>query len=93
MKRNKVVKDNVDDMIYQLLNYIDCSNLPEDEVNTLIYEILSSIIVWNCDWDPENIDMNSLTHQVIDICTDLPVLILKSIENQVNIHGYRETGD
>lgn len=93
MKRNLKVKKNVDDMIYQVLNYIDYSKLPEAEAELLVYEILSTIVLWNCDWNPENIDMNSLTYQVTDICTHLPVLILKSIEDQVKIHGYRETGE
>ena len=93
MKRNLEVKNDVDDMIYQVLNYIDCSNLPEDEAELLVYEILSSIVVWNCDWNPENIDMKSLIYQVTDICTRLNVAILESIEQSVKNHGYRETGE
>ena len=92
-KRNFKVKKNVDDMIYQVLNYIDHSKLPEDEAELLVYEILSSIVVWNCDWDPENIDMKSLVLQVTNICTNLNVAILNSIEDTVKKRGYRRTGE
>lgn len=93
MKRNLKVKKNVDDMIYQVLNYIDHSKLPEDENELLVYEILSTIVIWTCNWDPENIDMKSLALQVTDICIKLNVAILSSIEDMVKKHGYRETGE
>ncbi len=93
LNRNLKVKKNVDDMIYQILNYIDHSKLPEVEVDLLVYEILSTIVVWNCDWDPENIDMKSLALQVTDICVSLNDAILKSTENMVKKYGYRETGE
>lgn len=93
MKRNLKVMKNVDDMIYQVLNYIDHSKLPEDEVELLVYEILSTIVVWNCDWNPENIDITSLALQVTDMCANLNVAILGSIEDKVKINGFRETGE
>lgn len=65
MKRNMKVKNNVDDMIYQVLNYIDHSNLPDDEAETLVYEILSSIIMWNCDWDLKKLIWHLLLHKSI----------------------------
>ena len=80
-------------MIYQVLSYINHSKLPEDEAELLVYEILSTIVAWKCDWNPENIDMQSLTLQVTNICVNLNIVILESIEDMVKKHGYRETGE
>jgi hypothetical protein len=87
------VKNNVDDMIYQVLNYIDHSKLPDDEAETLVYEILSTIIMWNCDWDPENIDLESIGTQVNKMLLMLSIAIPANLEECIKIAGYRETGE
>lgn len=92
-KRNIKVKDNVDDMIFQVLDYIDHSNLPDDEAETLVFEILSSIILWDCDWDPENIDMKSVIKQINDILLTLSIIIPKNLDKCVKQYGYRVTGE
>ena len=86
------VKNNVDDMIYQVLNYIDHSNLPEDEAETIVFEILSSIIMWNCDWDPENVDMTSVIKQVNETLITLSVIIPEKLDESLK-HGYKVTGE
>ena len=93
MKRNLEVKKNVDDMIFQVLNYINKSGVPDDEAEVLVYEILSSIIMWNCEWDPENIDITSVTQQVQAICTNLVATIPHTLQKQINEHGYRLSGE
>ena len=94
MKRNLEVKNNVDDMIFQVLDYINHSNLPDDEAETLVYEILSSIIMWNCDWDPEHIDMKSIGSQVNEMLLRLSIAIPAGLEESVkNGWIYRETGE
>lgn len=93
MKRNMKVKNNVDDMIYQVLNYIDHSNLPDDEADVLVYEILSAIIVWNCNWNPENIDIASVITQINEMLVKLAFIIPSTLEDDVKKFGYRETGE
>lgn len=93
MKRNMKVKNNVDDMIYQVLNYIDHSNLPDDEAETLVYEILSSIIMWNCDWDTEKIDMASITTQVYKILLTLSIVIPERLIESIERSGIKVTGE
>lgn len=93
MKRNMKVKNNVDDMIYQVLNYIDHSNLSDDEAETLVYEILSTIIMWNCDWNPEKIDMASITTQVHKILLTLSIVIPERLIESVERGGIKVTGE
>lgn len=92
MKRNEKVKNNVDDMIYQVLNYIDHCNLPDDEVKTLVIELLSMIIIWNCEWNPEEVDMASIITQVNDMLLILSISIPGSLLKNLEKYGYRETG-
>lgn len=93
MKRNMKVKNNVDDMIYQVLNYIDHSNLSDDEAETLVYEILSTIIMWNCDWNPENIDMESIGAQVNKMLLMLSIAIPEGLIESVERGGIKVTGE
>ena len=93
MKRNMKVKNNVDDMIYQVLNYIAHSNLPDDEAKTLVIEMLSSIIMWNCEWNPEDIDMASIIAQVNDLLLKLSIIIPQNLVNDLEKHGYRIRGE
>ena len=93
MKRNMKVKNNVDDMIYQVLNYIDHSNLSDDEAETLVYEILSTIIMWNCDWNPEKIDMASITTQVYKILLTLSIVIPERLIESIERGGIKVTGE
>ena len=93
MKRNLKVKKNVDDMIYQVLNYINYSNLPDDEAETLVMEVLSAIIMWNCDWDPENVDMASVIKQVNNTLLTLSIIIPNNLNENLKNHGYRITGE
>ena len=87
------VKNNVDDMIYQVLNYIDHSNLPDDEAEALVYEILSTIIMWNCDWNPEKIDMASITTQVHKILLTLSIVIPERLIESIERGGIKVTGE
>lgn len=93
MKRNLEVKENVDDMIFQVLNYISKSHLPDAEAETLVYEILSSIIMWKLDWDPENVDMKSVIEQINVMLANLAIIIPSELLNCVNKYGYQETGE
>ena len=93
MKRNMKVKNNVDDMIYQVLNYIDHSNLSDDEAEALVYEILSTIIMWNCDWNPEKIDMASITTQVHKILLTLSIVIPERLIESIERGGIKVTGE
>ena len=93
MKRNMEVKKNVDDMIYQVLNYISKSHLSDAEAETLVYEILSSIIMWNIEWDPENVDMKSVIEQINVMLAKLAVTIPAALLDNVNKLDYRETGE
>ena len=93
MKRNMEVKNNVDDMIYQVLNYIDYSNLPDEEAEILVYEILSSIIMWNCDWDPENVDIGSIGIQVNRMLIELSIAIPARLNECIERFGYKITGE
>ena len=93
MKRNMKIKNNVDDMIYQVLNYIDHSKLPDDEAEILVFEILSTIVTWNCSFDPNNINMNDLSLQITNTCLKLNALLIDSIENNIKEYGYRVTGE
>lgn len=93
MKRNMEVKDNVDDMIYQVLNYINYSNLPDDEAYTLVMEILSTIMVWNCEFDPEHIDMESLITQVNKQLLILSIEIPGKLKESIERNGYKITGE
>ena len=87
------VKNNVDDMIYQVLNYIDHSNLSDDEAEALVYEILSTIIMWNCDWNPEKIDMASITTQVHKILLTLSIVIPERLIESIERGGIKVTGE
>lgn len=87
------VKKNVDDMIYQVLNYISKSHLPDAEAETLVYEILSTIIMWNVDWDSENVDMKFVIEQINVMLANLAISIPSELLNCVNKYGYRETGE
>lgn len=91
MKRNLDVKKNVDEMIYQTLNYIAASKLSDAEVEALVYEILASVIVWNCDWNPEDLDMQSITDQVTETCANTSLFILRDLRKMVKEYGWRET--
>lgn len=93
MKRNMKVKNNVDDMIFEVLNYIVNSKLPDDEAETLVFEILSTIVTWNCDFDPNNLDMVDLRLQITNTCLKLNALLIASVEENIKEHGYRVTGE
>ena len=93
MKRNLEVKKNVDEMIYQTLNYIAASKLPDAEAETLVYEILSSIIMWNLEWDPENVDMKSVIEQINVMLANLAISIPAALLDNINKLDYRETGE
>ena len=93
MKRNMEVKKNIDDMIYQVLNYISKSHLPDAEAETLVYEMLSSIIMWSIEWDPENVDMKSVIEQINVMLAKLAVSIPAALLDNINKLDYRETGE
>lgn len=93
MERNMTVKNNVDDMIYQVLNYIYYSNLPDDEVETLVFEILSTIMLWDCDWNPEKVDMASIVKQINNIFLKLSIAIPQNLIESLEQNGYRTTGE
>lgn len=78
-------------MIFQTLNYIAASKVSDAEAELLVYELLSTIIMWNCDWNPEDIDMKSIINQVNETCSILLGMILRNLNKTVQEHGWRET--
>lgn len=87
MKRNMKVKNNVDDLLMQIMDYMHKSGISEREFDTLCLEMASTCIAVSIAFDPDDYEnerqrvIEEVGKKIIFLSTEIIEGIDKAVEN------------